>query len=119
MEKTVVLEEYAKRRSRRTGALKKYGLTILFLLPFMLAFIVFFVLPLFYGIYISLTNFNYSNPGSATFNAFRWYRLIFDKSYGKLIYEAFWRSFLHTFVFALIMVPIAVYCLQDQQFLLI
>ncbi len=108
MEKTVVLEEYAKRRSRRIGALKKYGVTILFLLPFMLAFIVFFVLPLFYGIYISLTNFNYSVPEKATFNAFRWYRILFVRGYNKLIFEAFWRSFLHTFVFALIMVPIAV-----------
>lgn len=108
MEKTVVLEEYAKRRSRRVGTLKKYGVTILFLLPFMLAFIVFFLLPLFYGIYISLTNFNYAKPNEATYNAFRWYRLLFDKGYGKFFYQAFWRSFLHTFVFALIMVPIAV-----------
>lgn len=109
MEKTVVLEEYAKRRSRRVGALKKYGITILFLLPFMLAFIIFFVLPLFYGIHISLTNFSYSNPGAATYNAFHWYRLLFNKNYkGGLVFEAFWRSFLHTFIFALIMVPIAV-----------
>ena len=47
MTKTIVLEEYAKQRSRRIGLLKKYGVTILFLLPFLAAFIVFFVLPLF------------------------------------------------------------------------
>lgn len=111
MEQTIVLEEYAKKRSRRIGAIKKYGTTILFLLPFMLAFIIFFVFPLFYGIHISLTNFQYGKPGVEQFNSFRWYKIILgvdpSKS-GKLISQSFWAAFLHTIVFAVIMVPVAV-----------
>jgi len=79
MEKTIVLEEYAKQRSRRIGSLKKHGVTAIFLLPYLAAFIVFFVLPLFYGIYISLTNFQYGKPGVEVFNSFAWFRMIFDK----------------------------------------
>lgn len=109
MERTIVLEEYAKSRSRKVGLFKKYGTTILFLLPFVLAFIVFFVYPLIYGIHISLTDFKYSQPGMEKFNSFENYRMIFDKTfyYGKY-YESFWRSFWQTFVFAVIMVPVAV-----------
>lgn len=108
MSKTIVLEDYAKKRSRRIGLFKKYGITALFLLPFLSAFIVFFVLPLFYGIYISLTNFQYGKPGVETFNSFKWFRMIFDKTFQPKIYRSFWLSFNHTILFAIIMVPIAI-----------
>jgi len=108
MEKTVVLEEYAKTRSRRKGLLRKYGISILFLLPFLAAFITFFLVPLFYGIYISLTNFKYAKPGNVTFNSFYWYKILFDGSVKKYIYKAFWSSFLHCFTFSVIMVPVAI-----------
>lgn len=108
MEQVVVLEEYAKTRSRRIGVLKKYGVAVLFLLPFLLAFITFFILPLFYGIYISLTNFKYSKPGEETFNAFNWYRYLFVSDYKPPIFKSFWASFLHSLTFSVIMVPIAI-----------
>lgn len=108
MKQTVILEEYAKTRSRRVGFFKKYGITLLFLLPFMSAFIVFFLLPLVYGIYISLTNFQYGKPGIETFNSFQWYKMIFDKSYMPAIHQSFWAAFLHSFVFSVIMVPVAI-----------
>ena len=108
MTKTIVLEEYAKQRSRRIGLLKKYGITILFLLPFLAAFIVFFVLPLFYGIYISLTNFRYEKPGVETFNQAMWFKMLFDSSVHPGIYQSFWLSFLHTMMFAVLMVPVAI-----------
>lgn len=108
MSKTIVLEEFAKQRSRRIGLIKKYGITALFLLPFLTAFIVFFVLPLFYGIYISVTNFQYGKPGVETFNSFEWFRMLFDKNFKPGIYQSFWLSFLHTLMFSVIMVPIAI-----------
>lgn len=109
MERTVVLEEYAKNRSRKVGLFKKYGVTILFLLPFLLAFIIFFIFPLFYGVYISLCNFNYQKPGEATFNNLKWFKYIFDSSVGGGKYfQSFWCSFWNTFIFAIIMVPVAV-----------
>ena len=108
MEKTVVLEEYAKQRSRRIGAFKKYGVTGIFLLPYLAAFIVFFVFPLFYGIYISLTNFQYGKPGVENFNDFAWFRMIFDSTFMPGIYKSFWLAFTHTIMFSVIMVPIAI-----------
>ena len=105
MEKTIVLEEYAKRRSKRTELFKKYGVTAIFLLPYLAAFIVFFVLPLFYGVYISLTNFRYGHPGQETFNDFAWFRILLDQSYmegtdiGRTydsVFNSFWLSFVHT-----------------------
>lgn len=104
MSKVVALEEYAKQRARRIGFFKKYGITVLFLAPFLLAFIVFFVVPLFYGIYISLTNFQYGKPGVETFNSFSWYRMLFDKNYLPGVYKTFWLAFIHTIIFAVIMV---------------
>ena len=108
MSNTVVLEEYAKTKSRRLGSLKKYGITALFLLPYLAAFIVFFVLPLFYGIYISMTNFQYSKPGQETFNSFLWFRMLFDKTVQPGIFKSFWNAFGHTIIFTIIMVPIAI-----------
>ena len=108
MEKTVVLEEYAKQRSRRIGVLKKYGVTGIFLLPYLAAFLVFFVLPLFYGIYISLTNFQYGKPGVEHFNDFAWFRMLFDSTLMPGIYKSFWLAFVHTIMFSVIMVPIAI-----------
>ncbi len=108
MNKTIVLEEYARQRSRRIGSLRKYGVTAIFLIPYLAAFITFFVLPLFYGVYISLTNFQYGKPGLETFNSFAWFQMIFDKTYMPGIYNSFWLSFVHTMMFSLIMVPIAI-----------
>ena len=113
--KTIVLEDYAKHRARRIGAFKKYGITILFLLPFMAAFITFFVVPLFYGTYISLTNYKYDQPGMESFNSFEWYKILFTgvsnqfpQSLAASLNESFWLSFLHTLIFSIIMVPIAI-----------
>ena len=112
MEKTIVLEEYAKRRSKRAELFKKYGVTAIFLLPYIAAFLVFFVLPLFYGVYISLTNFKYGHPGEEVFNDFAWFRIILDRTYldGKFVsvHNSFWLSFVHTITFAVVMVPVAV-----------
>lgn len=108
MEKTIALnDQQVDKRARRIGFLKKYGIVALFLLPFLAAFITFFVLPLIYGVYISLTNFKYGAPGEEVFNQARWYTLIFTKEM-PLLHQAFWASFLHSVVFSVIMVPVAV-----------
>lgn len=110
MENQEVLELKAKTQSRRKGMLKKYGVLLLFLLPFLLAFTVFFLVPLIYGVYISLTNFKYGSPGTEHFNQFQWYKIIFDSGFkgGKIYHDAFWRSFANSLIFAVIMVPIAI-----------
>ena len=61
MNQTIRLEEYAKKESRLKAFLSKYGMAVLFLGVFLACFITFFVVPLFYGIHISLTNFKYDH----------------------------------------------------------
>lgn len=116
MTRTIGLEEYAKVRSKRKGTVKKYAVLALFLAPFLLAFLTFFVLPLFYGIYISLSNFKFSEPGIAELNDFRWYKFLFDLDLGDSRLEgiqnrivlSFWTAFGHSLVFSIIMVPVAI-----------
>lgn len=113
MARTVVIEEYAKARSKRVGTAKRYAVLALFLVPFLAAFIVFFVVPLIYGIHISLTNFVFSTPGKEVANDFMWYKFLLggnDKIavMGKNYRTAFWNSFANSIVFSIIMVPIAV-----------
>lgn len=115
MQEEITLQEFYRRRERKIGSIKKNGMFLLFTLPFLLAFIIFFVYPLIYGIYISFTQYKLSYPGQETFVGTRWYQVLFDASYkinGKVptirYYESFWRAFSHTLVFATIMVPIAI-----------
>ena len=112
MKNTVALEEYAKQRLKQTELLKKYGVTSVFMLPYLASFITFFVLPLFYGIYISLTNFQYGKPGVESFNDFAWFKILLDPEYldGRFsrIYDSFWLAFVHTTMFSVIMIPVAV-----------
>ncbi len=117
MTRTVVLEEFAKVRSKQKGTAKRYAVLALFLAPFLLAFLTFFVLPLFYGIYISLSDFKFSSPGLAALNEGKWFKYLFKIPLGQdgsvtlaqqLIFKSFWTSFAHSFVFSVIMVPIAI-----------
>ena len=115
MKESLTLQEFYRREERKKGSFKKYGVFILFVLPFLLAFLVFFVYPLFYGIYISFTQYNLSYPGQETFVGLRWYQVLFNPHYkinGKVpmlkYYDSFWRAFFHTVIFAIIMVPIAI-----------
>ena len=108
MEKEVILEEYSRKRSKAISLFKKYGIVVLFLAPFMICFILFFLYPFFYGIWISLTNFKLEAPGVETWNDFRWYKFLFDKTSQPLLFESFWRAVGHTIIFSIIMVPLAV-----------
>ena len=116
MEDNIVFnEEKIRRRARTIGLVKKYGIAILFLLPFISAFIVFFILPLIYGIYISLTNFDFLKPGVETFNSFDWYKIIFtgeSEFKSSLVatrqHDGFWLAFIHTLLFSILMVPVAI-----------
>ena len=116
MARTIGLEEYAKVRSKRKGTVKKYAVLALFLAPFLLAFISFFILPLLYGIYISLSNFKFSAPGFTELNDGRWYKIILNLPLGdsrldgfqKRMVYSFWTAFGHSIVFSIIMVPVAI-----------
>lgn len=115
MNEEITLQEFYRRRERKVGSLKKNGLFLLFTFPFLLAFIIFFIYPLIYGIYISFTQYKLSYPGQETFVGTRWYQVLFDAGYkikGQTstfkYFSSFWRAFGHTLTFATIMVPIAI-----------
>lgn len=114
MVRTVSLEEYSRVRSKQKGTVKRYAVLALFLAPFLLAFIVFFLFPLVYGVYISLTNFKFSAPDESVFHGLKWYKYLLgvaipgDEKIQSLLMLSFWRSFLHSIIFSIIMVPIAV-----------
>lgn len=116
MTRTVGLEEFAKVRSKRKGTVKRYAVLALFLAPFLLAFLTFFILPLFYGIYISLSDFKFSAPGFAAFNDAKWFKYLLNIPLGNdktvkiqaMLVESFWSAFAHSFIFSVIMVPIAI-----------
>lgn len=118
MQKDITLQEFCRTKERRKGALAKYTTAALFLAPFIIAFIVFFIVPLFYGIYISMTNYSLGHPGKESFMGLEWFKVIFTSEAkitfnGKTVsflnyHETFWRSFWHTIIFAVIMIPLAV-----------
>lgn len=114
MSTELTLQEFYRRRERTVGGLKKYGLALLFLAPFLIGFIVFFIYPLFYGIYISFTNFNLSKPGETKMVGFQWYAILFNRNYAikgtkfSPFFDSYWKAFIHTIIFVVIMVPIAI-----------
>lgn len=70
-----------------------------FLAPWLLAFLIFNAYPLFYGIYVSFTNF--------TLGSRQWIGL---QNYKKILQDyAFWRSLLATFAYSLIVIPLQVF----------
>ena len=111
MVRTVSLEEYSRVRSKQKGTVKRYAVLALFLAPFLLAFIVFFLFPLFYGIYISLSNFKFSAPDEATLNGFKWYKYLLGITIEnggaeqRLLMISYWTAFAHSILFSIIMVP--------------
>ncbi len=111
MNNAIAMERGALKGSKVKSVFRRYGTALLFLAPFLVAFICFFIIPLVYGVKISLSDFRFSAPGEATYNSFKWYRIIFGDpsiSLSAKLSANFWKSFANSFFFSLIMVPIAV-----------
>lgn len=111
MSDTLAIEAKNLANSKRRSILSRYATALLFLLPFLLAFILFFVVPLIYGVQLSLSNVKFSKPNEATFNNFQWFRAIFGASSipaSKQLTPNFWKSFANSFIFSVIMVPVAI-----------
>lgn len=114
MVRTVRLEEYSRVRSKRKGTVKRYAVLALFLAPFLLAFTIFFLFPLVYGVYISLTDFQFSAPDEAVLNSARWYKYLLgitiegEEAAQRLMRISYWTGFAHSIIFSIIMVPIAI-----------
>lgn len=75
----------------------------LFILPHLIFFIAFLGWPLFYGVYISLFNYDFSFPAYRPFVGMQNYRNLFDPA--SIQFEDFWDSVKNTLVFVLWSLP--------------
>lgn len=75
----------------------------LFILPHLIFFVAFLGWPLFYGIYISLFNYDFSFPDYRPFVGLQNYRNLFDPA--SIQFEDFWDSVVNTLVFVLWSLP--------------
>ena len=88
----------------RAAQRSRFTLTpYLFILPHLIFFIAFLGWPFFYGIYISLFNFDFLNPGYRPFVGLENYQNLFSSS--SIQYYDFWRSVKNTVFFVLWSVP--------------
>lgn len=86
------------------GTRKRFHWTpYLFILPHLVFFAVFLAWPLFYGIYISLFEFDFSFPDYRPFVGLQNYRNLFDSS--SIQFENFWNALVNTGVFVLWSLP--------------
>lgn len=85
----------------RTGVGGRLGLIpYLFILPHFIFFALFLLWPLLYGIYISLYEFDFNNPGYRPFVFLDNYRALIDSS--SLQFSDFWESMRNTIIFVAI-----------------
>lgn len=94
MEKSFRINKYKLREGCR-----QYGLTSLFLLPYILIFIVFTIIPIVMGIGISFMNYNPYDSMNNSFVGFDNYVAIFTE--GTAMNKLFWPAFWKTVLFAL------------------
>src|SRR5438093_13598932 len=91
----------------RGAARKPFNWTpYLFILPHLIVFSGFLAWPFFYGIYISLFNYDFLRPEFRPFVGLRNYLNLFDSS--SLQFDDFWRAMTNTGVFLLYSVPLLV-----------
>ncbi|MFW5841964.1 MAG: carbohydrate ABC transporter permease [Bacillota bacterium] len=75
-----------------------------FFLPHLILFLIFFVFPFFYGLYISLFNWNLFIPELREFVGFEnFQRILFDSD--SVYYRYFWNGLKNTFTFVVLSVP--------------
>ncbi len=90
--------------SRSPSKRKRFKVTpYLFILPHLVFFAVFLAWPLFYGIYISLFEYDFSFPDYRPFVGLQNYRNLFESS--SIQYDDFWNALTNTGVFVLWSLP--------------
>ncbi|MDR0476017.1 MAG: sugar ABC transporter permease [Treponema sp.] len=77
----------------------------LFLAPHLIAFLIFFVIPIVYGIYASFTRWDMFNP-PVWVGLQNYKTILFNKE--ATFYRQFWNGFSNTFRFVLMMVPLQI-----------
>lgn len=88
----------------RAGSRKRFQWApYLFILPHLLVFVAFLAWPFFYGLYISLFNFDFLRPDRRPFVGLQNYLNLFTP--GSIQFTDFWRAMTNTGVFILYSVP--------------
>lgn len=99
--------------------LRRYGLALLFIIPYLAFFVFFTVVPLFMGIGISFMNYDPYNLADASFAGFKNYAYLFNPN--STVAQLFWPAFGKTLLFdlaavpCLIIVPLALSLLINRQ----
>lgn len=79
-----------------------------FLAPYFLMFLMFFVFPFIYGIYISFFDWNLFNPDKTVFVGFKnFYNILFNTK--SIYFQYFWTGLRNTVVFVIISVPLLIF----------
>ena len=91
-----------RKKDRRKEILKRYGLAIGFVSPFVLVFIIFTVIPLIMGFVISLCKYNPYDLESTTFVGFGNYLMLFGNN---VLARTFWQALGKTLIFDVVAVP--------------
>lgn len=91
-----------RKKDRRKEILKRYGLAIGFVSPFVLVFIIFTVIPLIMGFIISLCKYNPYDLESTTFVGFGNYLMLFGNN---VLARTFWQALGKTLIFDVVAVP--------------
>lgn len=103
----MAIREQVKSSSVTSGSPRARGrfkwTPYLFILPHLIFFVAFLGWPLFYGVYISLFNFDFSFPDYRPFVGLQNYRNLFDPA--SIQFEDFWDSVKNTLVFVLWSLP--------------
>lgn len=105
--KRTTIEEYTKRVSKTSSFLKKYGLAILFMAPYLIAFIVFFLYPFIKGFIMSLYKWNIADTSDTAWRGFQnYYKILFSP--GTSYFNDFWNGMKNTLIAAAIIVPLCI-----------
>ncbi|HAV19556.1 MAG TPA: ABC transporter permease [Firmicutes bacterium] len=99
-------KETTKRPSKFVRSLKKHWPLMIFLGPYIALFILFFIYPFFYGIYISFFRWNLFEPSASLFVGFEnFQKALFGVGDIVIWKEYFWNGLKNTILFVVFSVP--------------
>ena len=100
-------KEFKERMQHSVVSKLKKSLPLWFIAPHLIIFAIFFIIPFFYGIVISLYNWNMFFPDMREFIGFdNFNSILFDQD--SIYYKYFWNGLKNTFTFVVISVPLLV-----------
>lgn len=98
------MEKGRKAYSKTREIISRYGMALVFVLPFLLFFVCFNLTPILMGVYLSLFNYNSAQPDAKQFVGINNYVNLFANN--DILAQTFWPALGKTFLFAIVTVPI-------------